>query len=123
MQPFCSLFQQILKVVPRGGFEALARNHRSERHARGFTSWQQLVAMLFCHIGRAQSLREIEHGLRAAKDLELRSCGRRACSGAEKSRWKWPSAGKSEFDRLTLLHSGKDNICYAYFDAHDQRPN
>jgi Transposase DDE domain/Domain of unknown function (DUF4372) len=67
MQAFCSLFSQILKVIPRGGFEQLVRQHGSERHARGFTSWQQLVAMLFCHIGRAQSLREIEHGLRSAE--------------------------------------------------------
>jgi len=67
MQPFCSLFVQILKVIPRGSFEQLARKHGNERHARGFTSWQQLVAMLFCHIGRAQSLREIEHGLRSAE--------------------------------------------------------
>jgi len=67
MQPFCSLFSQILKVIPRSRFEQLTRKHGSERHARGFTSWQQLVAMLFCHIGRAQSLREIEHGLRSAQ--------------------------------------------------------
>jgi hypothetical protein len=32
--------------------------HRAERHARCFTCWGQFVAMLFCHPGRAQSLRE-----------------------------------------------------------------
>jgi len=67
MRSFCSLFGQILNTIPRGQFEQLVRKHRSERHARGFTSWQQLVAMLFCHLGRAQSLREIEHGLRSAE--------------------------------------------------------
>lgn len=67
MSAFCSLFRQILDTFPRGEFEQLIARHRSERHARGFTSWQQLVAMLFCHLGRAQSLREIEHGLRSAE--------------------------------------------------------
>lgn len=67
MVSLCSLFRQILNVVPRGQFEQLVRQHGSERHARGFTSWQQFVAMLFCHLGRAQSLREIEHGLRSAE--------------------------------------------------------
>ena len=66
MPSFCNLFQQIVSIIPRGRFEQLARKHRSEYHARGFTSWQQFIAMMFCHLARAQSLREIEHGLRAA---------------------------------------------------------
>ena len=67
MSSLCSLFRQILNTIPRLRFEKLTQQHQSERHARGFTSWQQLVAMLFCHLGRAQSLREIEHGLRSAE--------------------------------------------------------
>ena len=34
-----------------------------QRHARGFTSWGQFMAMLFCQLGRAHSLREICGGL------------------------------------------------------------
>lgn len=67
MQRFCSVFQQILKLVPRIEFEELARKHGSERNAKGFTSWAQLVAMMFCQLGRAQSLREIEQGLASAE--------------------------------------------------------
>ncbi len=67
MATLCSLFRQILNTIPRMQFEQLARGHGNERHARGFTSWQQMVAMVFCHLGRAQSLREIEHGLRSAE--------------------------------------------------------
>jgi hypothetical protein len=66
MAVLCSLFRQILNTISRGQFEQLAKAHRSERHARGFTSWQQFVAMMFCHLGGARSLREIEHGLRSA---------------------------------------------------------
>lgn len=39
------------------------KTHHAERHARGFTCWGQLVAMLFCPLGRARSLREICRGL------------------------------------------------------------
>lgn len=67
MNRVCSVFQQILKVFSRTEFEALARKHKAERHARGFTCWDQLVAMLFCHLGRAQSLREICGGLASAE--------------------------------------------------------
>lgn len=67
MQRFCSVFQQILKLVPKIEFEQLARKLGSERNAKGFNSWSQLVAMVFCQLGRAQSLREIEQGLASAE--------------------------------------------------------
>ena len=37
------------------------------RHAKGFTCWGQFVAMLFCQLGRAHSLREITGGLRSCE--------------------------------------------------------
>ena len=63
MNRVCSVFRQILNVFSRTEFDQLARKHGGERHARGFTCWDQLVAMLFCHLGRAQSMREICGGL------------------------------------------------------------
>jgi hypothetical protein len=60
---FCSIFSQLLKLFPRPEFERLVQQTRAERHARGFASWDQFVAMLFCQLGRAQSLREICGGL------------------------------------------------------------
>jgi hypothetical protein len=57
------MFSQILKFIPRVEFESLVRRTRAERHARGFSSWGQFVAMLFCQLGRAHSLREICQGL------------------------------------------------------------
>ena len=63
MSAFSSVFGQILKLFPRSEFAALVREARAERHARGFTCWQQFVAMLFCQLGKAQSLREICQGL------------------------------------------------------------
>ena len=70
----CSIFSQLLKLFPRLEFEQAVRQHREERHARGFTCWGQFVAMLFCQLGRAQSLREICGGL-AASEGKLRHLG------------------------------------------------
>ena len=63
MRAFSSVFSQILNLFSRAEFEQQVRNHKAERHARGFSSWTQFVAMLFCQLGRAQSLREICDGL------------------------------------------------------------
>jgi hypothetical protein len=63
----CSIFSQVLKLFSRGGFEKAVKQHKAERHARGFTSWGQFVAMLFCQVGRAHSLREICGGPRVLR--------------------------------------------------------
>ncbi|MGA9130409.1 MAG: IS4 family transposase [Candidatus Sulfotelmatobacter sp.] len=63
----CSIFSQLLQLFPRLEFESAVRQHKAERHARGFACWTQLIAMLFCHLGRAQSLREICGGLSACE--------------------------------------------------------
>ena len=63
MTRFCSIFNQLLQLFPRVAFERAVRETHAERHARGFTCWDQFVAMLFCHLGRAHSLREICGGL------------------------------------------------------------
>jgi Domain of unknown function (DUF4372)/Transposase DDE domain len=74
MNRVCSIFSQILQFIPRLQFEAKIREHKAERHARGFSSWTQLIAMLFCQLGHAQSLREITGGL-AACEGKLRHLG------------------------------------------------
>jgi hypothetical protein len=58
-----SLFSQLLQEVPRGEFAALVKEHNAEYGAKGFTCWTQFVAMLFCQMARADSLREICNGL------------------------------------------------------------
>jgi len=70
----CSIFSQILQLIPRLEFQAAVREHKAERHARGFSSWAQFIAMLFCQLGHAQSLREITGGL-AASEGKLRHLG------------------------------------------------
>ena len=43
MNRVSSIFSQLLQFFPRLEFEALTRKHNAERHARGFTCWQQFV--------------------------------------------------------------------------------
>jgi hypothetical protein len=58
-----SLFSQLLHEFPRIDFEVLVKRHDAEKGAKGFTCWLQFVSMLFCHLGHADSLREICNGL------------------------------------------------------------
>lgn len=74
MQRFCSIFSQLLQLFPRLEFEQAVQKHRSDYAAKGFSSWGQFVAMLFCQVGRAHSLREICGGL-ASCEGKLRHLG------------------------------------------------
>ena len=58
-----SLFGQVLKLIPRLDFELAVRRHQAEHAAKGFSCWDQFVAMLFCQLAQAKSLREICGGL------------------------------------------------------------
>jgi hypothetical protein len=69
-----SIFGQILKFFPRGVFEAAVKHHQADKHAKGMTSWSQFIALMFCHLGGARSLREIIGGL-AASEGKLKHLG------------------------------------------------
>lgn len=74
MQRVSSIFSQILKFFPKTVFDAAVAHHCGEKHAKGMTCWSQFVALLFCHLGGARSLREIIGGL-AASEGKLRHLG------------------------------------------------
>jgi len=61
------MFSQILKLIPRTDFERLVKGTRAEYRSKGLSSWSQFVGMLFCQLGRAHSLREIEGGLKSCE--------------------------------------------------------
>ena len=67
MKASCSMFSQILKLIPRMDFERIVRETGAEYRSKGLSSWSQFVSMLFCQFGRAHSLREIEGGLRSCE--------------------------------------------------------
>ena len=58
-----SLFSQLLDLFPRNQFQHSVKAYRAERYTKGFTCWEQFVAMLFCQLAQAHSLREICDGL------------------------------------------------------------
>jgi hypothetical protein len=60
---FCSIFNQLLQLFPRTEFQKAVIDTKAERHARGFTCWDQFVAMRFAQLGRAHSRREMCGGL------------------------------------------------------------
>src|SRR5438445_4915683 len=62
-----SLFTQILSLFQRSDFARHVRDLKAERHARGFTCWEHFVAMLFCQLAQARSLREITDGLKSCE--------------------------------------------------------
>lgn len=60
-----SLFAQMLQYFDRAEFARIVRKHQGDKGAKGFTTWDQFVSMLFCHLAKAQSLREICGGLKS----------------------------------------------------------
>ena len=69
-----SLFAQVLGLIDRRKFDALASAHAVEKSSTGFGSWLQFVAMLFAQLSDAASLREISLGLASASE-KLRHLG------------------------------------------------
>jgi hypothetical protein len=60
---FNSIFGQILQIFSPQDFVRAVRETRAEKGVKGFSCWGQFVAMLFCQLGQAHSLREICGGL------------------------------------------------------------
>ena len=58
-----SLFSQLVALFRRRHFYGLVIEHHAERYSKGFSSWDHFVAMLFCQLAQAKSLREICGGL------------------------------------------------------------
>ena len=63
MVPGMSLFNQLLQHFPRTEFASLVKKHKAEFGAKGFTCWSQFVAMLFCQLAHADTLRDVCNGL------------------------------------------------------------
>lgn len=61
-----TLFSQILQQINRNIFHKAVEKYQTDKHSKGINSWTHLTAMLFCHISKAQSIREITNGLLSA---------------------------------------------------------
>lgn len=81
MVKVASLFSQVLRHFPRSEFASLVKKHNAERNAKGFTCWSRFVAMTFCHLAGADSLREITGASNAVSE----SCDTSASSDRQTS--------------------------------------
>src|SRR5699024_7690298 len=57
-----TVFGDLLKALPRSTFQKMVREVDSDKHHKGFSSWDHLVAMVYGQLAGASSLREIEAG-------------------------------------------------------------
>lgn len=60
-----TLLGQVIQLLPRDSFRKLVRQHQTDKHSKGLSSWDHLVSMLFCHLAGADSVRDISNGLRS----------------------------------------------------------
>jgi putative transposase len=80
-----SRFAELLKHLPRTAFEQAVRAHQADKYRKGFSCWQQLVAMLYAQLSGASSLRVLASGFNAhsAHHYHLRCAGVRRSTLAE----------------------------------------
>lgn len=139
MNKFSSMFGQVLQIFSKKEFYQAVQETRSEKGAKGFSSWNQFVAMLFCQLGQARSLREISGGLASClgklKHLGIdQAPSRSTLSYAnEKRSWKLYEAvfsqvlqkvrmiapGKTQFrfkNKLFSLDATLIELCVSLFD-------
>jgi hypothetical protein len=147
MSRFSSIFSQLLQLFSRYEFERAVRDHKAEYHARGFSSWGQFVAMLFCQVGRAHTLREICGGLASCegklKHLGIPRAPKRSTLAYANEHRPWQlyqtvfhqllakcegvvrGRGKKKFrfkNKLVSLDSSVIDLCLSLFDwAHFRR--
>lgn len=60
-----TLFSQILQQINRKYFKECVKEYQTDKHNKGINSWTHLVSMLFLHLARANSIREVTNGLKS----------------------------------------------------------
>ena len=58
-----SMFAQIVQLLPQSLFFKLVQKYQTDKGSKGISTRDQLIAMMFCQLGGAESLREIADGL------------------------------------------------------------
>lgn len=54
-----SQFQQLLKPLSQSTFNKMVEQHQSDKHNKGFSSWQHLIAMVYAQVSSSTSLRTL----------------------------------------------------------------
>ena len=53
-------FCELLKVLPKTLFNRCVQSHQSDKHNKGFNTWDQLLSLMFAQLSGCRSLRELE---------------------------------------------------------------
>lgn len=61
-----TLFSQIISKLDKGIFHKIVKDKKTDKHAKGYNSWTQLISMLFSQFAKSQSVRDISNGMRSA---------------------------------------------------------
>lgn len=64
-----TIFESLLKELPRHRFDHLVDKHQSDYRCRRLPSWTHLVSLIFAQLSGAQSLRELETGLNSHANM------------------------------------------------------
>lgn len=139
MNKFNNIFGQILQIFSKREFYKAVMETGAEKGAKGFTCWQQFVAMLFCQLGQAHSLREICGGLASCfgklKHLGVKEAPNRSTLSYANEHRPWQlyqgifyqllskcqalAAGKKKFrfrNKLFSLDATVIELCASLFD-------
>lgn len=139
MNKFNNIFGQILQIFSRREFYKAVMETGAEKGAKGFSCWDQFVAMLFCQIGQAHSLREICGGLASCfgkiKHLGVKEAPNRSTLSYANEHRPWQlyegifyqmlskcqalASGKKKFrfrNRLFSLDATVIELCASLFD-------
>ena len=63
MRKYTSIFSQMLQLVPRYDFQKAVKTHGAEKRSKGFSSWEQFVALLYGQLSGQDGLRGVEAGI------------------------------------------------------------
>ena len=97
-----SVFHDILKLVPWATFDRLVGEYGTDDGARGFTTRNQFLVLLFAQLGGASSLREVE-AVMASHQARLYHVGAKApkrSTFADANRSRDPRVFSKLFERM-----------------------
>ena len=114
MMRTASLFSQVLGLFDRGIFARLVRKHKAERYSKGFASWDQFVAMLFCQLAQAKSLREICGGIASTigkiRHLGLEEAPNKSTLSYANGHRPWPMFEDLFYETLKMCQENCQNL-------------
>lgn len=61
------IFSQLIKLIPKGQVDRIARQAHANRYCKKFDTWHHLITMLYCCYQHCTSLREITTGMSACE--------------------------------------------------------